>query len=84
MSKKTKTVVQGHAANFETLKSAFAHGDIALLECQLKATGEIVATIVALNRNDNEVEFAPFAIMLNGNPYELLNPPLPEGGFATQ
>lgn len=81
---KTRTVVQGHSANFETLKKAFENGDVALLECQLKATKEIVATIVALNRVGDEVEFAPFAIMLNGNPYELLNPPLPEAGFATQ
>lgn len=26
----------------------------------------------------------PFALMLNGNPYELLNPPKPEGGFMSQ
>jgi hypothetical protein len=75
------TVVQQHRHNFATLQSAFQNGDVALLECQLKATGESVAVIVAVNREGEEVEFAPFAMMFNGNPYEMLNPPDPDGGF---
>ena len=71
--------------NFETLQAAFDNGDVALMECQLAATGEPVA--VLLRRQppaDGEVEFAPFAMMFNGNPYEEINPPKPEGGFFTQ
>jgi hypothetical protein len=30
------------------------------------------------------VEFAPFAMFFDGNPYELLNPPNPDGGFYQQ
>lgn len=74
-------VVQQHRPNFDTLQSAFQNGDVALLECQLKTTGESVAVIVAVNRDGEEFGFAPFAMMFNGNPYEMLNPPDPDGGF---
>lgn len=80
-----------HKANFETLKRAFANGDIALMEVQLAATGEIVAAIVATLPKYNrlmpdleELVFVPFAVMLNGDPYQLLNPPNPDGGFVSQ
>lgn len=75
------TIVQQHRPNFATLQSAFQNGDVALLECQLKATGESVAVIVAVNREGEEFGFVPFAMMLNGSPYEMLNPPDPDGGF---
>ena len=75
------TVVQQHKPNFETLRAAFENGDVALLECQLKATGEPVAVVVAVNRDSDEFAFVPFAMMFNGNPYEMLNPPDPDGGF---
>jgi hypothetical protein len=75
------TIVQQHSRNFETLKAAFLNRDAALLECQLKATGELVAVVVAVNRDTDEFAFVPIAMMFNGNPYECLNPPKPEGGF---
>ena len=55
---------------------------MALLECQLKSTGETVAVITAVNRDDEEYGFVPFAVMLNGNPYDMLNPPSADGGFV--
>jgi hypothetical protein len=75
------TIVQQHSRNFETLREAFLNRDVALLECQLKTTGELVAVVVAVNRDDNEFAFVPIAMMFNGNSYECLNPPKPEGGF---
>jgi hypothetical protein len=75
----------GHRANFTTLQQAFDNGDVALMECQLTTTGEEVAVICAANRSpDGSVEFAPFAMLFNGNPYEILNPPKSEVGFHTQ
>ena len=75
----------GHKKNLETLREAFLAGDVALMECQLAATGEPVAVICAANRlADEGVEFAPFAMMFQGNPYEMLNPPNPDGGFGSQ
>lgn len=72
----------GHRKNFETLQQAFLAGDVALLECRLSATGEEVPVLCAANRApDGSVEFAPFAMLFNGNPYEILNPPNGDGGF---
>jgi hypothetical protein len=72
----------GDRTNFNTLQQAFLSGDAALMECQLAATGEPVAVICAGNHHeDGSVEFAPFAMLFPGNPYEMLNPPKPEGGF---
>lgn len=74
----------GYKRNFETLRKAVLQGDVALMECQLAATGEVVAVICAANRlPGGEVEFVPFTTMFNGNPYELVNPPNPDGGFVT-
>ncbi len=78
-------LARGYKANFETLRQAFQNGDAALMECQLATTGEEVAVVCAATRQpDGEVEFAPFAMLFNGNPYEMLNPPRSDGGFHTQ
>ena len=75
----------GHRQNFDTLRRAMLAGDAALMECQLAATGEPVAVICAANRlADDGVEFAPFAMLFSGNPYEAVNPPNPDGGFYSQ
>ena len=78
----TMPLTTGHKQNFDTLQQAVAAGDVALMECQLAATGETVPVICAANRlEDGEIEFVPFAMMFIGNPYEIVNPPKPEGGF---
>jgi hypothetical protein len=78
-------IAPGHRHNFDTLRQAFLAGDVALMECQSTATGEAVAVLCAANHLPNgEVEFIPFAMLFNGNPYEAVNPPKPEGGFFTQ
>ena len=78
-------IPKGHKQNFQTLVDAFQNNDVALMECQLSATGEKVAVICAANRlADGEIEFTPFAMMFNGNPYEAVNPPKAEGGFSSQ
>lgn len=74
-----------HKENFETLKRAFAAGNVALMEVEVVATGERLAALCAVEqRADGEIDMVPFAVMLNGNPYQLLNPPKPEGGFMKQ
>lgn len=77
-----KTIVQEHKANFNTLKRAIRGGHAALMECQLKSTGEKVAVICAMVEDDEGMfNVTPFAMFFNGNPYEMLNPPDPDGGF---
>lgn len=79
-------IAEGHKAQFETLKQAFAHGDIALMECRRKDTGEVAPVICAVNISGRgktrEYEFIPFAQLFNDNPYDLLEPPAPDGGFS--
>ncbi len=79
--KKPRTIVTDHQANFETLRRAFADGQVALMDCILLATGEHVAVIAAVGEDDSnpyagkQFVFTPFAMFFNGNPYELLLPP---------
>jgi Family of unknown function (DUF6117) len=76
------TLNKGVKANLSTLIDAANAGRLAVLECQMKDTGKIVPVIVALNEESNgDTGFVPFAVMFEGNPYELLNPPNPDGGF---
>lgn len=68
----------GDKANFETLRNAFQQGDVALLECQLVATGEPTAVICAVNREaDQSFSFVPIARLFADDPYSLLIPPEP-------
>ena len=78
-------MAKGHKKNFNTLVEAVAAGRVALMECQLATTGETVAVICAANgQPDGGVEFIPFAMLFNDNPYTLVNPPNPDGGFHSQ
>jgi hypothetical protein len=64
--------------NFDTLKRAFSTGNIGLIEVTLKSTGEKLACVCAIVKNKGEYVVTPFALMMNGNPYELLEPPHPD------
>lgn len=74
--KKTKTICNKHAANFETLKKAFSNGDVCLMDCIEKETNQHVAVICTCIWDGQEYKFTPFAKFFNGNPYELLSPPM--------
>jgi hypothetical protein len=75
----------GYKQNFETLRRAIVAGDAALMECQLAATGEVVAVVCAANRlSEGGAEFVPLATLFSGNPYTTVNPPHPDGGFYAQ
>ena len=78
----------GHKQNFETLRQAVLAGDVALMECQHATSGETVAVICAVNRHtdepEDEFDFVPVAMMFNDNPYTVVNPPHPDGGFCAQ
>lgn len=75
--KREKTIVDKHRANFDTLSRAFASGDVCLMDCILKASGEHVAVICAVRETkDGGFVMTPFATFLNGNPYEMLVSPM--------
>ena len=65
--------------NFHTLGKAFEKGDIALIECRERNTGEPAYAICAINvlRQANcepEIEMVPFGLMFKSDPYEMLIP----------
>lgn len=77
MTRKAKTIVQKHKTNFETLKKACRDGNVALMDCVLKSTGEHVAAVCAVSRDDDEqFVFTPFTMFFNGNPFEMLISPM--------
>jgi hypothetical protein len=83
--KPKKTFLDVYKANFDTLKKACRNGDLGLLEAQDAKTGKTVACICAIYRDEEgEYNMVPLAKMFDGNPYEELNPPNPDGGFLTQ
>lgn len=69
-------------ANFETLRGAFENGHVALVEVRRRIDGAEVAALCAVGSIGEEFTLTPFAIMVEGNPFELFSPPLPGGGFS--
>lgn len=73
---------RGDRANFNTLVKASDDGQLALMEMRRRSDGAVVAGICAVYVDeDNNYNFVPLATMVEGNPYELFDPPNPEGGF---
>lgn len=68
--------------NFESLTDAGGNGNLMLLEARERATGKLVPLVCAVNFDGSEYEFVPYAVMIDGNPYELYDPPHPDGGFG--
>ena len=81
----TTTLTEAHKANFNTLVDAIRSGNVAMMECQLVSTGKPAPVICAVNHlAEGEIEFVPFALLFDYDPYRTVNPPKPEGGFWTQ
>lgn len=68
---------KANAKNLETIIRAANDGALAVLECTLKTTGEKCAVLAAVSKAGNGYSMTPFCVFLNGNPYELLEPPKP-------
>ena len=68
--------LDGYKDNFDTLSRAFGDQSVAMVECKDRATGKLVAVVCAMQRDsDGSVTMVPFARMIDGNPYEQLDPP---------
>jgi hypothetical protein len=84
MAKKQKGPLVGYKPNFVTLQMAYKNGDLCMLDAREKATGKTVALVCAVNREGEEFAFVPIAVMIGGNPYELYDPPSPDGGYVVE
>lgn len=72
-----------HGTNLSTILRAAGDGRLALLEVRERATGATRVALVAVGDDGaGGFEFTPFALMIDGNPFELLDPPAPGGGFS--
>lgn len=73
----------GYVENFRTLQRAAKDRNLALVDCQDKATGKPVRVVAAICLGDDgEYAIVPLAKLFDGDPFEELNPPgydLPEG-----
>lgn len=67
--------------NFDTLLLAAENGDLALVEVRERATGKVREAVCAIGFDGEQYAITPFAILIDGNPFELYDPPDPEGGF---
>jgi hypothetical protein len=68
-------IQKGYQSNLETIIKAAKNGDLALVECTDKVTGNTVIAVCAISYVDGEYIISPLAKMFDGNPYEELNPP---------
>jgi len=66
-------------ANFDTLQRASDAGHLALLSAIRKADDRPVALVCAMQENaDGTITPVPFAVMVEGNPFELFHDPTEE------
>lgn len=68
--------------NFATLQRAFKHDDVALVDVRRKSDGHSVPAICIVQPHPEpsmpgEMLITPFAVMVEGNPYESFDPPSP-------
>lgn len=62
--------------NFNTLVTAARNGDLALMECTDKKTGNPVYVLCAVNADpDGLYSMTPLAKLFDGNPYGEVEPP---------
>lgn len=68
--------------NFQTLSNAFEQGRVCLLDVQRVSDGKSVAAICTVIGPDERglYGFTPFALMVEGNPFELFRSPSVEKG----
>lgn len=74
-------IPQGHKQNLETIIKAAEHGALAVVECFNKRENRVVNVLCAIGFDGMEYAISPFAQLFDDNPYDILSPPGPEGGF---
>lgn len=71
-----KKLRPGDRQNFNTLLNAASHDELALVSAIRKSDGANVALVCAMQRNDDgTITPIPFAVMVEGNPFDLFEDP---------
>jgi hypothetical protein len=69
-------LLPGYRENFNTLLRAAGQGDLALVSAIRKADQKPVALVCAMQCNEGDtITPVPFAVMVEGNPFELFEDP---------
>lgn len=71
-------ITDTESTNFDTLLRAARNGDLALITTTEAATGERAVLIAAIATDGEDYHISPLARLIDGNPYELFNPPTSE------
>lgn len=73
---KPEPLSEHYKANLKTLLTAAEDGQIALVSAVRKADNKSVALVCAMQRNaDDSLTPVPFAVMVEGDPFELFHDP---------
>ena len=73
---KPGALLPGYKANFKQLVRACDNRDLALVSAIRKADQAPVALVCAMQENeDKTITSVPFAVMIEGNPFELFEDP---------
>ena len=76
MPKNPPTLRKGDRRNFETLLRAADDGALALVSAIRRGDHNPVALVCAMQQNDDDtITPVPFAVMVEGNPFELFEDP---------
>lgn len=76
MFDKPPTLRKGDRQNFDTLLRAAGDGALALVSAIRRADQQPVALVCAMQHNDDEtITPVPFAVMVEGNPFEMFDDP---------
>lgn len=70
--------------NFRTLCDAMVHGDVCLVEAQRKDNDKVVAAICIAEWIDGICQLTPVALLIESDPFHILRPPHPDGGFVQE
>lgn len=69
-------ISEPYKANFQTLLTAAANDDLALVECTERHSDQPAYVVCAVNQHaDGDVYLVPIARLFDDDPYELLDPP---------
>ena len=71
--------------NFATLCRAFGQGQVALVDVlRLKDRKKVAAVCAIQSNSDGTMSMTPFALMVEGDPFEEFAPPNVDGGYEEQ
>jgi hypothetical protein len=72
-------ISDAHKANFDTLQRAGRENNLAALDCYDTVEKKSVVLVVAMQKQGDEIEMVPLAVMVDCNPYERYAPPKADG-----